>query len=80
MNDEDVPVASGLFDSYRANIVAPDHLLSGLALNILYCFIEVMPTAHFREAVNVALVNALKRNGLVYQRTFFNERKKLSAV
>lgn len=76
ISEKEISVVPGAFDPYRSNLVAPDHLLSGSAQNGLSCTYGVRQTAELRRMVNVGVVNALRRNRLVYQNSIFNEKRK----
>ena len=43
LNNKKEPVVSGFFDSIHNNIVAPDHLFTGIVKCLLECCINLLP-------------------------------------
>ena len=69
-------VVPGLFDPFRCNIVAPDHLLTGLAKNVLNTLFQCMPSNEMRAHADIYICCALKENGLLTQSTVYNYNSK----
>lgn len=76
MTDRGEPFVSGLFDAYRSSIVAPDHLLTGLAKNIVTLCFYLLPETELRSQVDLMICSALSENGLVAQSSVYNERER----
>ncbi len=76
LTHQDVPVVSGFFDSYRSNVVAPDHLLSGLAKNILNVCIRCLPNDSSRAKFDNLVCSYLSLNGLPKERSIYNLKRK----
>lgn len=75
-NTADERVVSCLFDEYSSTVVAPDHLITVLASNILnFCFRPV-PSYHLRATYELLLCSNLRKNGLISQRQVYNREKK----
>ena len=75
-------VVSGCFEAHRCNVVAPDHLLAGLAKNIIEVFFHVInrqgDAAAFRTKADIALCGALRDNGFRKQSSVFSSKHKLN--
>ncbi|PXF42873.1 hypothetical protein BWQ96_07381 [Gracilariopsis chorda] len=71
-----LPVVSGLFDSYRSNVLAPDHLLTGLAKNVLEACFAALGSRDARLKADVSLCSALRDNGLIRQTSVYNVKEK----
>ena len=75
-------VVSGRFEAYRCNVVAPDHLLAGLAKNIIEVFFHVInrqgDAVAFRTKADIAICGALRDNGLKKQSSVFSSKHKLN--
>lgn len=77
LNRNDKKVVICLFSPYRSNFIAPDHLRSGLAQDILtYCY-RAIDDSTSRTVFNFSIVDSSRGNGLIRQRAVFNERKKV---
>ena len=69
------PVVSGLFDPYRSNVIAPDHLLSGLAKDIMQTAFAVLPGKEWKQRMDYMVCSALSENGLIRQRSTYHVSK-----
>lgn len=69
-------VVPGIFDAYRSNLVAPDHLLSGLSKNIIDAVYKTLPSNETRLHAEIYISTALKDNGLLVQNEVFHKNKK----
>lgn len=69
-------VVNGQFDAFRSNVVAPDHLLTGLAKNVLDAVHKYLSSQDSRRHVDVYICCALRDNGLIIQKQVFNHEKK----
>ena len=67
-----VPVVPGLFDAYRSNFVAPDHLLTGVSKNILSLSFCSLPSKAWKQRMDELVCSALAENGLITHRTVFD--------
>jgi len=59
------------FDPYRSCLVAPDHLLSGIAKNVLNMAFVLLPR-EYQVLADIHICNALRTNGLVAQHRIFS--------
>lgn len=72
-------VLSGVFDAYRSNFIAPDHLLTGLTKTVIELGLKVSQTMGLdQDFVDVYLCHALKNNGLLSQETSLNSKSELN--
>ncbi|PXF41580.1 hypothetical protein BWQ96_08694 [Gracilariopsis chorda] len=71
-----LPVVSGLFDSYRSNVIAPDHLLTGVTKNVLDACFAALGSRDARLKADVSLCSALRDNGLIRQTSVYNVKEK----
>ena len=76
LNSSGLPVVSGLFDPYRCNFVAPDHLLTGISQDALNTVFKSLPSDNMRHRANSYICAALRENGLLSQSKVFNWDKK----
>ncbi len=74
--DQNVPVVSGFFDSYKNNAVAPDHLLAGLAKNILNICFNVLEHTSSKGKAEKMICSALSFNGLPKERSIYSMNNK----
>ena len=70
------PVVPGVFDPYRGNIVAPDHLLSGVAQDMLTLCFALLPNDSSRKEMDGSICEALAENGLYRQRSVYSAKGK----
>ena len=73
--DHGGPVVTGLFDPYRSNLVAPDHLLSGLAIDVMGLAFDILPSTEWKQRMDQMICSALAENGLVRQKSVYNVSK-----
>ena len=74
---------SGIFDPYRSNVVASDHLLAGLAKNTLSVCFQNLPTRHMQRVADSPICAGLRENSLLQQNSVFDKKlhsMKLSEV
>lgn len=76
LNSEGRAVHSALFDAHQSNIIAPDHLLSALAVNIMNATFSAM-TERMRNDSDAHTLHYHRLNGLIVQRQVYNPRTKL---
>lgn len=69
-------VLSGLLDPFRSNFLSPDHLLTGLAQDVLNCCCLALGDEKLQLIANGAIVDALTSNGLIKQPTVFGQKSK----
>ncbi|MEM1282988.1 MAG: hypothetical protein AAGG81_05485, partial [Chlamydiota bacterium] len=62
-------------DGYEMNIVAPDHLLTGLMKGVLYCTFRQLPTDNDRDNLQIMLKACLLEFGFQSQNYFFQNKK-----
>ena len=70
------PVVPCIFDAYRSNVIAPDHLLTGLSKDILNAVFKTVPSKEHQKILDVSICAALRDNGLLTQGEVFNPRSK----
>ena len=75
LNQNGDPVVPGLFDPHRSNIIAPDHLLSGVSKDILNLCFASLPSGEYRDRMSALICNALVENGLPRQRSVYSVSK-----
>lgn len=68
-------VHSDLFDAHQSNLIAHDHLLSGLAINAMNTIFSVMTDGMSNDA-DAHILHALRTNGLIRQNQVYNPRSK----
>ena len=77
-------VVSGRFEAYRCNVVAPEHLLAGLAKNVIEIGFHVINrqgnAAAFRAKSDMAICGALQDNGLKRQSSMFSSKNELNCM
>ena len=74
LNSEGMRVVPAMFDAYLSNLIAPDHLLTGLARNIIdLCFRLLTPAVRIK--VDISICAALADNGLIRERSIYNGKK-----
>ena len=75
-------VVSGLFDPYRSNAIAPDHLFNGLSKDILSVAFSCLPRSEGDEEVislntvegmDISICQSLSENGLLKQGCVFDK-------
>ena len=66
------PVFEASFDPYRSALVAPDHLLSGNAINILKTCFLMISSREQRVQIDARICDGLRRNSLITQRNIFD--------
>jgi hypothetical protein len=71
VNDQNEPVVPAIFDPYRSSMVAPDHLLFGLAQDVLRGTIA-MCTPQARNIADVLMRSTLNCNFLTKQMQIIN--------
>ena len=76
-NEEGVPVVPCQFDPYRSAVVAPDHLLSGLAQDVMNATITAA-TPVLRNVAETVLLNTLRMFCLSSQSQVFGQNYLLS--
>ncbi len=76
MSDKGKPVVTGKLDPYRSNFIAPDHLLTSLAKNVLNTVFQSLHDADLQNRVDLYICAALRRNVLLPQRESFRKKKK----
>lgn len=54
----------------------PDHILTGIAQDVLTCCYRELGDDKMQYLANASIVDALTSNGLIKQRTVFNQKKK----
>lgn len=67
LTEEGIPAVSPQFDHYRSTIVAPDHLLAGLATNVIDLCFKHLPNKYRRKQIDHMICHALKYKNLVEQ-------------
>lgn len=73
--DQDV-VVSRIFDPYRSSILAPDHLLTRLAIHLMECCFRLIPHKINRKRIDIMLCSLLNHNNLIKQSHLYNEGSK----
>ena len=74
LNSEGMRVVPAMFDAYLSNLIAPDHLLTGLARNIIdLCFRFLTPVVRIKA--DIFICAALADNGLIRERSIYNGKK-----
>ena len=76
-NEEGIPVVPCQFDPYRSAVVAPDHLLSGLAQDVMNATITAA-TPLIRKVAEAVVLNTLRMFGLSSQNQVFGQNYLLS--
>jgi hypothetical protein len=71
LTDGGARVVPGIFEPYRSSLVAPDHLLFGLARDILRAML-IQCTPHMRKHAETLIMKALRAGRLGRQRELFN--------
>ena len=71
-----MPVVSKHFDAYHNNIIAPDHLFTGLIKGLLACAFKMLSSEENRTAFDRLICDAIKDIGLEGERSFYNHKKK----
>ena len=69
------PVVDPMFDPYRSTFVAPDHLLAGIAIDVLTVAFKLMPTPRDRRESESLISQLLQLNGLPREAKIYNEGK-----
>ena len=67
LTEHGIEVVNPIFDPYRSCFFSPDHLLSGLAINILNTIFRLLPSAELRTYAGNLVCDALKSNRLIEQ-------------
>lgn len=62
LNIENKMIVSSLLDPYRSSVVAPDHLIAGLAADILSLNYRALLDARSKTLVNSTIVDNLRKN------------------
>jgi len=71
LTDQNIPVISASLDPYRSSLVAPDHLLFGLAQDVLRATISLC-TPQARKIADMLMIRSLSSNKLGKQRQIVN--------
>ena len=70
------PVLSPAFDPYRSSMVAPDHLLAGIAKNVLTTCFMLLPKESYQNLADKMICESLRSNQLVNQEKVFSRQQK----
>ena len=70
------PIFNATFDPYRSVLVAPDHLLSGNAINIVTTCFMLLHDEEAMRHVESRICDALRANNLVIQNKLFDFKGK----
>ena len=76
LTSDGVPVVDALFDPYRSCFISPDHLLSGLAINILSATFFLLPDDDCLSYADQSIWGELKANGLILQRKVYSVKNR----
>lgn len=79
-NTDGVPVVSAIFDTYSNNFVAPDHLLTGIAHDLLTVCFESLDSDEVRQGVSAEICASLAENGLPTQLSLINKDTKIHGM
>lgn len=71
LTDGGARVVPGIFEPYRSSLTAPDHLLFGLAKDILRAML-IQCTPHMRKQAETLIMSGLRAGRLGRQRELFN--------
>lgn len=75
------PLRVELFDAYSRNVVAPDHLLTGLITNLVECCFDEVTSGSVRKRLEVTLLIGVRKVGVEGQRSLYNRKlKKLHSM
>lgn len=78
LTENGVPVVKPIFDPYRSTLISPDHLLAGIAINILTVGFLLLPNDHYRQLADLFLCDALDKNSVIKQNKVYSlDDKKL---
>ena len=72
LTEHGIEVVNPIFDPYRSCFFSPDHLLSGLAINILNTIFRLLHSAEPRTYADNPICDALKSNGLIEQQQLYS--------
>lgn len=68
-------VVSGVFDAYKSNVIAPDHLLTGLENTVIELSLQVSILMGLdQDLVDVHLCHTLRMKGLLTENTVLNSK------
>lgn len=74
--DDVLPIAAVKKDGYELNLVAPDHLISGLFKGVLTIIFVQLQSDSAREQVQICLKSVLNEFGFQSQSLLYNTKKK----
>ena len=77
LTEHGMPVVHSTFDPYRSVFVSPDHLLSGLAINVLTVAFRQLPDRRWRAAFDRLICGNLRSNCLIQQQRVYNLKTSL---
>ena len=81
LNNNKDPVVSCAFDSIHSNIVAPDHLFTGIVKCLLTCCLNILPTIEERGRLQFLICSSLRIVGMKGQASIFNlKTRKLNSL
>lgn len=69
------PFNSDYKDGYQLNIVAPDHLITGLMKGTLFCTFTQLPSDSDRDNLQILLKSSMLEFGFQTQLVFFQKKK-----
>ena len=70
------PVPYSMFDAYSRTVVAPDHLITGLATNLIECCFDQVRSVHDVKRLDLYLRSGMRDVGFEGQLSLFNVKTK----